>query len=125
MKLNPKLSIIQSLLFTYSIENYDDPKRESFIASKNINDATELCELFDKLTKPEFTSYKREERQWHIDTLRHFLETEENFNSVFYLFDTYFNDEIMDNRAFMKTLLKCLERYESELAQQADYTAQV
>ncbi|XVO89294.1 hypothetical protein ACQ9Y2_09635 [Pseudomonas palleroniana] len=125
MKLRPKLSIIQSLLFTYSIENFDDLDRESYITSKNINDETELSELFDKLTKPEFTSYKRRERQWHIDTLRHFLNTDENFNSVFYLFDTYFNDEIIDNRKFMEVLLKCLERYEVELNQHDGDTAQI
>ncbi|WP_248751490.1 hypothetical protein [Pseudomonas sp. MWU15-20650] len=116
MKLTPKLSILRSLLFTYSIENYDDPEKEHFIASKNVNDETELTELFDKLTKPEFLSYKLEERQWHIDTLLHYLNTDENFDSVFYLFDTYFNDEILDHRQFMKILLRCLQNYTLEIA---------
>jgi len=115
MKRPPKLSILRSLLFTYCIENYDDPERETFIVSKNINDEKELSELFDGLTKPEYLSYKPEERQWYIDTLNHFLDTSENFESVFYLFDTYFDDEIADKRKFMTTLLKCLTRYQTEL----------
>jgi hypothetical protein len=114
MKLTPKLSIIRSLLFTYDIENTEDIERESLIVSKNVNDDNELTELFDELTKPEFISYKNEERQWHIDTLTHFLKTDENFDSVFYLFDTYFDDEIVDQRQFMKTLLECLMRYHAE-----------
>ncbi|EPJ86987.1 hypothetical protein CFT9_06971, partial [Pseudomonas sp. CFT9] len=34
---------------------------------------------------------------------------------LFYEFrDTYFEDEIVDNRAFMKTLLECLIRYHAQ-----------
>ena len=114
MKLTPELSILRSLLFTYSIENYDDPERERFIASKNINNETELADLFEKLTKPEFLSYKLEIQQWHIETLQHYLNTDENFNSVFYLLDTYFDDEITDHRQFMSVLLRCLQNYTTE-----------
>ncbi|WP_350616503.1 hypothetical protein [Pseudomonas sp. HY7a-MNA-CIBAN-0227] len=114
MKLLPKLSILRSLLFTYNIENTDDPERERLIVSKNINDDRELAELFDQLTKPEFISYKAKERLWHIDTLKHFLKTDENFDSTFYLFDTYFDVEIIDQRQFMKILLECLMRYHVE-----------
>lgn len=117
MKLLPKLSIIRSLLFTYSFDNYDDPDRERFIVSKNVNDDKELSELFDKLTKPEFLHYKKEEREWYINTLEYFLKTDENFDSVFYLFDTYFDDEITDQRQFMKILLECLARYHAEAMQ--------
>jgi hypothetical protein len=74
MKLTPELSILKSLLFTYSIENYDDSERERFIASKKINNETELAELFEKLTKPQFISYKLEIQQWHIETLQHYLQ---------------------------------------------------
>ncbi|QLG92426.1 hypothetical protein HZF02_10785 [Pseudomonas yamanorum] len=117
MKLLPKLSILRSLLFTYSIENFDDPERERLIASKNINNNKELAELFDSLTKPEFISYKKENREWYINTLEHFLKIDESFDSVFYLFDTYFDDEIIDQRQFMRTLLKCLTRYHTEAMQ--------
>jgi hypothetical protein len=117
MNFPPKLSILRSLLFTYCIENHDEPERESFIVSKNINDERELSELFDELTKPEYLSYKPDERQWYITTLQHFLETDENFESVFYLFDTYFDDEIADRRQFMKVLLECLTRYQKETIQ--------
>jgi hypothetical protein len=114
MKYKPCLPIIQGLLFTYCIENSRDRDREEFISSKNVNNKEELTELFNKLTKPEFLNYKHEERRWHIDTLQHFLATEENFESVFYLFDTYFEDEILDKRDFMKTLLNCLLKYDAE-----------
>ncbi|MBL4981152.1 hypothetical protein [Pseudomonas fluorescens] len=114
MKLTPELSILRSLLFTYSIENYDDSERERFIASKNVNNETELAELFEKLTKPEFLSYKPEIQQWHIDTLHYYLNTDENFDSVFYLFDTYFDDKIIDHRQFMTVLLRCLLHYKIE-----------
>ncbi|MCM2361455.1 hypothetical protein [Pseudomonas sp. SR18] len=115
MKYHPKLSILRSLLFTYSIENFDDPEREIFIASKNINDDKELADLFDELTKPEFIKYTREEREWHINTIQNSLSADEKFESVFYLFDTYFNDEITDKRQFMKILLDCLCRYNVEI----------
>lgn len=115
MKLIPKLSIIRSLLFTYCIENTDDIERETIIISKNVNNDEELAELFDELTKPEFVAYNYEERQWYIDTLNHFLSTDETFDSVFYLFDTFFEDEISDRRQFMKILLECLTRYQSEI----------
>lgn len=58
--------------------------------------------------------YKHDERHWHIETLEHFLATEENFESVFYLFDTHFNDEILEKRKFMKTLLESLLIYDKE-----------
>jgi len=114
MKLTPKLSIVRSLLFTYCIENTYDLERETIIASKNVNHAEELAELFDELTKPEFVAYTYEERQWYIDTLNHFLSTDETFDSVFHLFDTSFEDEIHDYRHFMKVLLDCLTRYQTE-----------
>ena len=114
MKRRPQLSILQGLLFTYCIENTRNLKREEIIASKNINNPRELTELFDALTKPEFYTYTHEEQDWFIETIRHYLLTDETFDSVFYLFDTYFEDDINDNRAFMKTLLDCLTRYKTE-----------
>ena len=114
MKRQPQLSILKGLLFTYCIENTRNFEREEIIASKNINNPRELTELFDALTKPEFYTYTSEEQSWFIETIKHYLLTDENFDSVFYLFDTYFEDEIIDNRAFMKTLLECLIRYHAE-----------
>ncbi|MEX5595930.1 hypothetical protein [Pseudomonas orientalis] len=114
MKKRPKLSILRGLLFTYSIENTRNLEREETIASKNVNDAKELAELFDALTKPEFHTYTLEEQNWFIETIEHYLLTDETFDSVFYLFDTYFEDDIIDNRAFMSTLLECLMRYRTE-----------
>lgn len=114
MKLKPSLSITQGLLFTYCIENTRSADREELISSINTNSQEELTRLFNELTRPEFIRYKRDEREWHINALQHFLSTNENFESVFYLFDTHFNDEITDKRQFMKTLLNCLNRYNLE-----------
>jgi hypothetical protein len=117
MKLAPDLQITRNLLFTYCIENTEDIEREGFIVSKNVNNDIELSELFDTLTRPVFFSYKVDERQWHIDTLEHFIKTNDSFDSVFYLFDTYFEDEIINRKQFMKILLQCLMRYQVEFSE--------
>lgn len=114
MKRQPRLSIIRGLLFTYNIENTKDLEREEIIVSKNVNDRKELSELFDTLTKPEFFTYTKEEQQWFINTISHYLSINDTFDSVFYLLDTYFEDEIIDQRHFMKVLLECLVRYQVE-----------
>lgn len=111
MNRKPDLKILQGLLFTYCTENTKNLTREEIIASKNINNKTELAELFDTLTRPEFLSFREDEQQWFIETIQHFLSTEENFESVFYLFDTYFEDDIISKRDFMEVLLKCLKNY--------------
>lgn len=114
MKPKPHLSTIQGLLFTYCIENSRNPDRKELIAFTDVNNAKELGNLFDKLTRPEFFKYKYEERKRHIHTIQHFLNTDEKFEAVFYLFDTYFTDEIIDKRQFMKALLERLTHYNLE-----------
>lgn len=114
MNKKPDLEILQGLLFTYSIENTKNLEREEIIASKNINNETELSELFDELTKPDFLSYREDEQEWFIETIQHFLSANNDFESVFYLFDTYFEDNIIDKRSFMKTLLNCLKKYQED-----------
>jgi len=114
MNKKPDLEILQGLLFTYSIENTKNLEREEIIASKNINNETELSELFDELTKPDFLSYREDEQEWLIETIQHFLSANDDFESVFYLFDTYFEDSITDKRSFMKTLLNCLKKYQED-----------
>lgn len=125
MKKHPKLTILRGLLFTYCIENTRDLEREEIIASKNINDPKELAELFDALTKPEFLSYKEDEQQWFIDTLEYFLATDENFESVFYLFDTYFEDEIADKKDFMRVLLEQLKNYKNKMIEEKPIQDQI
>ncbi|MBT1262332.1 hypothetical protein KUA23_13170 [Pseudomonas pergaminensis] len=114
MKRKPDLAILQGLLFTYSTENTKDLEREEVITSKNVNSKAELSELFDILTKPEFLSYKEDEQVWFIETIEHYLSKEEDFESIFYLFDTYFEDEITNKRAFMAVLLERLKSYRNE-----------
>lgn len=123
MKKPPNISIIRGLLFTYDIENTNDIQMEKFITSKNINDEKELSELFDKLTKPELLSYTKDDQDWFINTIDHFLSTGDNFDSFFSKVTTYFDDEVADQRKFMTILLKCLIKYQAE-ATEKKWTSQ-
>ncbi|WP_028622610.1 hypothetical protein [Pseudomonas sp. Ant30-3] len=105
---------IRSLLFVFDIENTRDMHREEVIVSKNVNDDGELAELFDILLRAEFFIYTENERQLLIATLVHFLELGDNFDSVFSKMDTYFDDDVKDQRKFMSVLLDCLRRYQAE-----------
>lgn len=114
MKKKPNLAILQGFLFTYSTENTKNREREEIIVSKNVNNETELSELFDILTKPEFLAYTEGEQIWLIETIEYYLSKDEDFESVFYLFDTYFEDDITNKRAFMAVLLERLKSYRNE-----------
>lgn len=113
-KKAPSMSIIRGLLFTYDIENTDDPKREKFIASKDVNNKKELIELFNELTKPEFMEYTKSEQNWFIDSIEHFLMAGDSFDGVFKKMATYFGTEILDQQEFMRVLLSCLRHYNLE-----------
>lgn len=113
MKRLPKLSILRGLLFLFDIDNIDSDEREEIIVSKNVNDETELAELFDMLMRPEFISDS--DREWYIDTLIYYLDIGESFDSVFDKITTYFDDEVEDRRKFMQVLLDCLLRYQAEV----------
>lgn len=106
MKYQSKISSPHSLLFTYSIESSDNPEKEILIASKNVTNDKELAESFIKFTKPEFTLYGHEERQSYIDTSRHFLKTNEDFEAALLLFDTYFDDEVIDKNTLHESALR-------------------
>lgn len=105
---------IRGLLFVFDIENTRDLRREEIIVSKNVNNDDELGELFDILLRPEFLSYTENERNLFIATLVHFLDVGDNFNGVFSKIDTYFDEEVKDQRRFMSVLLECLRRYQAE-----------
>lgn len=111
MKNKPSMSIIRGLLFTYDIENTDDLQREKLIASKDINNKRELIELFDELTKPEFLAYTKTEQEWFIDSITHFLATNDSFDAVFKNMATYFSAPLIDQKKFMHVLLSCLKSY--------------
>ncbi|ALI01925.1 hypothetical protein C1Y08_10800 [Pseudomonas sp. FW306-02-F02-AA] len=117
MKRAPKLSILRGLLFLFDIDNVDDPEREEVIVSKNVNDRVELAQLFDLLMRSEFISFSDGDREWYIDTLKYYLGTDENFDSIFTKITTYFDEDVEDQRQFMQVLLECLMRYQSELLQ--------
>ncbi|EJM83804.1 MULTISPECIES: hypothetical protein [unclassified Pseudomonas] len=105
---------IRGLLFVFDIENTRDLEREEIIVSKNVNDNIELAELFDVLLQPEFFIYSEKERRLLIEALSYFLERGESFDEIFLKMDTYFDDEVRDQRQFMTVLLNCLERYQSQ-----------
>ncbi|WP_213940082.1 hypothetical protein [Pseudomonas sp. dw_612] len=105
---------IRGLLFVFDIENTHDLGREKIIVSKNVNDDKELAELFDALLRPEFFIYSEQERILLIETLSYFLEMENSFDEVFSKMDTYFDDDVKDQRQFMTVLINCLNRYQSQ-----------
>lgn len=109
---------IRSLLFVFDIENTRDVAREEIIVSKDVNDEQELAELFDILMRPEFLIYSENERQLLIDTLVYFLGINDDFDAVFSKIDTYFDEDVKDQRQFMRVLLECLMRYQSEATQE-------
>lgn len=111
MKRKPEYFVLRGLLFLFDIDNTRDDAREKIIVSKNVNDKEELAELFDILMKPEFLSYTFHEREWCIDTLKHYLEAGDSFDAVFTKITTYFDDDVADQRQFMQVLLSCLLRY--------------
>jgi hypothetical protein len=111
MKNKPSMEIIRGLLFTYDIENADDLEREKFISSKNVNNEKELIELFDQLTKPDFLTYTKPEQEWFIYSIEYYLSINDNFDDVFKKMATYFSDDIIDQQAFMRTLLNSLKHY--------------
>lgn len=105
---------IRGLLFVFDIENTHDLEREEIIVSKNVNDDKELAELFDALLRPEFFIYSEQERISLIETLSYFLEAGNSFDEVFSKMDTYFDDDVKDQRQFMRVLINCLKRYQSQ-----------
>ncbi|RMT97165.1 hypothetical protein ALP39_200516 [Pseudomonas marginalis pv. marginalis] len=111
MQNKPSMEIIRGLLFTYDIENADDLEREKFISSKNVNNEKELIELFDQLTEPDFLTYTKPEQEWFIYSIEYYLSINDNFDAVFKKMATYFSDDIIDQQAFMRTLLNSLKHY--------------
>jgi len=111
MQNKPSVEIIRGLLFTYDIENADDLEREKFISSKNVNNEKELIELFDQLTKPDFLTYTKPEQEWFIYSIEYYLSINDNFDAAFKKMATYFSDDIIDQQAFMRTLLTSLKHY--------------
>lgn len=114
MKRKPEYFVLRGLLFLFDIDNTDDDAREKIIVSKNVNCKKELAELFDILMRPEFLSYTVDEREWSIDTLKHYLESGDTFDAVFTKITTYFDEDVEDQRQFMQVLLSCLLKYQRE-----------
>jgi hypothetical protein len=114
MKSKPSKTALIGLLFIFNIENSKDERREEIIVSKNVNDAAELSELFDILLKPEFSRYPPGAQDKYIEVISYYLEAGDSFDDLFEDMDTYFDQEIDDQRHFMEVLLSCLKRYQSE-----------
>lgn len=64
--------------------------------------------------------FVKKEQDWLINTLNHFLHTNETFDSVFSMMETYFEDEITDKRQFMRVLCDCLTRYQAEVSEKTN-----
>jgi hypothetical protein len=114
MKPKPSMMPLIGLLFVFNIENTCNERREEIIVSKNINIDSELSELFDILIKPEFLRYLPDTQDKYIEVISYYLEAGDSFDDLFEDMDTYFDQEIYDQRHFMEVLLKCLKRYQSE-----------
>ncbi|AOS41749.1 MULTISPECIES: hypothetical protein [Pseudomonas] len=114
MKNTYDLHDVWGLLFVFSIENTHDVAREEIITSKNVNDDEELGQLFDLLIRPEFLFHSPKEQILLINTLSYFLENGDSFDRVFLNLDTYFDDDVNDQRQFMRVLLASLMRYQAE-----------
>lgn len=108
------MAVLRSLLFVFDIENTIDEAREGFIVSKNVNCDSELVELFDELLKPDFLVFQFHERAWFIDKLSFYLIAGNEFDEIFSRITTYFDDEVKDQRQFMRVLLASLMRYQAE-----------
>lgn len=114
MTLASDMVVLRGLLFVFDIENTVDDAREAFIVSKDVNCEVELVQLFDTLLKPDFLAFKFSEREWFIDKLSFYLAENNGFDEIFSKITTYFDDDVKDRRQFMRTLLKCLMRYQAE-----------
>ncbi|MCU0075041.1 hypothetical protein N8H71_25895 [Pseudomonas koreensis] len=110
-----KIVDIKNLLFVFDIENTTDDARERLIVSKDVNSRLELAELFDDLLRAEFFEYTTNEQDSLIETVRYFLNEDDDFERVFGRMTTYFDDEVEDRRQFMIVLLECLSRYRREV----------
>ncbi|SEN52987.1 hypothetical protein SAMN04487857_12056 [Pseudomonas sp. ok272] len=114
MRSRSSMVVLRSLLFVFDIENTRNEEREEIIVSKDVNDHDELVELFDILLRPQFLIYTSSERQKIIDMLEYYVSTGDDFDEVFTRIDTYFDDDVQDQHGFMKILLECLTRYQSD-----------
>ena len=114
------LHSIWGLLFVFSIENTRSEIREEIITSKNVNNDEELAQLFDILIRPEFFLYNPQERKLLVNTLNHYLANGDSFDYVFLNMDTYFDEDVKDQRQFMRVLLESLKRYQAEGVNNAD-----
>ncbi|SFB57226.1 hypothetical protein SAMN03159488_05386 [Pseudomonas sp. NFIX10] len=117
MTKSSDMVVLRSLLFVFDIENTIDEAREEIIVSKDINADSELVELFDSLLKADFLTFQSHEREWFIEKISFYLEEGANFDEIFSRIITYFDDDVKDPPHFMRVLLSCLKRYQSEVAE--------
>ncbi|MBC3366537.1 hypothetical protein [Pseudomonas sp. SWRI154] len=108
------MAVLRSLLFVFDIENTIDEGREEYIVSKDVNSDSELLELFDRLLTPDFLAFQGHEREWFIEKISFYLESGSDFDEIFSKITTYFDDDVKEQRRFMKVLLGCLRRYHSD-----------
>lgn len=115
LKYPPDISILPGLLFVFDI---DCPHGDSVldeICSTDVNDPIALARILDLVLKPTCQRFLEDEQQWHVDTLRHFIDKGENFKCVLEKRSFLFSDEVADSTEFMRILYSCLIRYQAKV----------
>jgi hypothetical protein len=100
MKPKPSTMPLIGLLFVFNIENARNEEREELIVSKNINLDAELSELFDILLRPGFLNCPPGAQEKYIEIINYYLKVGDTFDDLFEYMDTYFDQEIHDQRHY-------------------------
>lgn len=116
MKPKPSIMPLIRLLFVFNVENTRDDEREEIIVSKDVNQDSELSELFDIFLRPEFINCPRGALEEYIGIISYYLSTGDTFDSLFERMALHFDQDIHDQRHFMEVLLRCLKCYQSEVS---------
>lgn len=116
--LKPKPSIMPliRLLFVFNVEYSLGDEQEEIVVSKNVNLDSELSELFDIFLRPEFINCPGDVLEEYIGVISYYLDAGDSFDILFEKMETYFDQDIHDQRHFMEVLLRCLKCYQSEVS---------
>ena len=116
MKPKPSIMPLIRLLFVFNVENALTDGQEKIIVSKDVNLDSALSELFDIFLRPQFINRPHNVLEEYIGVISYYLDAGDNFDSLFEQMETYFDQEIHDQRHFMEVLLRCLKCYQSEVS---------
>ncbi|MBC3207997.1 hypothetical protein HU755_14440 [Pseudomonas sp. SWRI111] len=114
MNFKPDISILPGFLFIFDIDYPHSESVEELICWADVNDCSDLSNVFDSVIRPEFLSYSEGDKCWLIETIASCLDENNSFEGVFAKRSLLFSDEIEDARMFMSTLLERLRAYRQE-----------